>query len=65
VDRQAKRLGGLEVDDELEVGGLLDRQVSRLGALQNLIDKDCGTSGHRTELGHEAGARTSARRTSS
>src|SRR5260370_982275 len=37
-DRQSESLGGLEVDDQLELGGLLDRQVGRLGALENLID---------------------------
>ena len=26
-DRQAERLGGLEVDDQLELGGLLDGEV--------------------------------------
>src|SRR5215813_563219 len=29
-DRQAERLGGLEVDDQLELGGLLDRKVTGL-----------------------------------
>src|SRR5262249_19429249 len=37
-DRQPQRLGRLEVDDELEVGGLLDRQVAGLGALEDLVD---------------------------
>jgi hypothetical protein len=32
-DRQAEGLGGLEVDDQLELRGLLDWQVGRLGAL--------------------------------
>jgi hypothetical protein len=36
-DRQPKRLGGLEIDDELELGRLLDWQVGGLGALQDLI----------------------------
>src|SRR5882724_7809346 len=35
---QPKGLGGLEIDHELELGGLLDGQVSGLGALQNLVD---------------------------
>ena len=34
-DREAERLGGLEVDDQLELGGLLDGQVGGLGALEN------------------------------
>src|SRR5215469_8125116 len=36
-DRQAERLGGLGIDDQLERGGLLDREVPRLGTLQNLV----------------------------
>jgi hypothetical protein len=32
---QAERLGGLEVDDELESGGLHDRKVERLLALED------------------------------
>jgi hypothetical protein len=34
--RQSKRLGGLEVDDELELGRLHDGQVRGLGALEDL-----------------------------
>jgi hypothetical protein len=30
---EAERLGGLEVDDQLELGGLFDRQLGRLLAL--------------------------------
>ena len=33
---EAKRLGGLEVDHQLECGRLLDRQISGLGAVQDL-----------------------------
>src|SRR5216684_2054923 len=29
-DRQAKGFGGLQVDDQLELGGLLNRKISRL-----------------------------------
>src|SRR5262245_66226086 len=32
---QAKRLGGLEVDDQLELGSLIDRQLGRPRALEN------------------------------
>src|SRR2546426_7154605 len=39
-----KRLGGLEVDDQLELRGLLDREVPGLGAPQNLVDIDGPTS---------------------
>jgi hypothetical protein len=34
------RLGGLEIDDELECRRLLDRQVGRLGAVQDLSGVD-------------------------
>ena len=37
-DRQAERLGGLEVDDQVELGRLLDRDVVRLSPAKNLID---------------------------
>jgi hypothetical protein len=38
----AERLGGLEVDHELELGGLLHRQVGRVGPLQDLVHVGCG-----------------------
>ena len=34
-DGEAERLGGLQVDDQLDLGGLLDWQVGRLLALEN------------------------------
>src|SRR5262249_27891412 len=37
-DGEAERLGRLEVDHELELRGLLDGQIGRLRALENLID---------------------------
>src|SRR5438477_7705077 len=37
-DREAKRLGGGEVDDKIEFGWLLDRDAGRLGPAQNLVD---------------------------
>src|SRR6516165_10014114 len=37
-DRQAERLGGFEIDDQLEGGRLLNRKVGRFGALQDLVD---------------------------
>src|SRR5262249_4478143 len=43
-NRQAQRLGGLEVDDELEHGWLLDRQITWSGALEDLIHVDHGLS---------------------
>src|SRR5262249_47726423 len=36
-DREAERLGGLEVDDELELGRLLHRKIGGLGTFQDLI----------------------------
>src|SRR5882724_7106080 len=38
-DRQAERLRRLEIDYELELGGLLDEEVGGLGALENLVHK--------------------------
>src|SRR5262245_16849554 len=39
---EAERIGGLEVDHQFEFGGLLDREVGRIGAVENLagIDAD-------------------------
>ena len=34
-DGDAERLGGREIDDELELGRLHDRQVGGLGAFEN------------------------------
>src|SRR6266567_3186222 len=45
-DRQAQGLGRLEVDHQLELGGLLDGQIGRLGPLQDLVHVDRGTSLH-------------------
>ena len=39
---EAERLGGLEVDDQLDLRGLLDRQVGRLLALENAAGIDAG-----------------------
>ena len=36
-DRQAEGLGGLEVDDQLELRGLLDGKLARLFALQDPV----------------------------
>jgi len=41
-NREAERLRGLEVDDQLELGGLLDGKISRLGALQDPVDVSGG-----------------------
>ena len=37
-DRQAERSGGLEIDDQLVPGSLLDRQVGRFRTLEDLVD---------------------------
>src|SRR5262249_39367385 len=37
-DFQGEHLGGLEVNNQLEFGRLLDRQVGRLCAAQNLVN---------------------------
>src|SRR5271165_6438902 len=37
--RQAKRLGGRQVDHELEPGRLLDRKIGGLCAFENFVDK--------------------------
>jgi hypothetical protein len=36
---QSNLLGGFEIDDQLELRRLLDRQIGRLGALQDFIDE--------------------------
>ena len=36
---EAKHLGSLEVDDQIEFGRLLERYVSRLRSAQNLVDQ--------------------------
>src|SRR5580704_14499229 len=43
-DREAEGLGGLEVDDELELGGLLDGKVAGFRALEDAVDVSCGSS---------------------
>src|SRR4029453_14527303 len=37
-DRQAEGLGGLQVDDGIELRWLLDGQIGRLGSLENAVD---------------------------
>jgi hypothetical protein len=39
-DSETERLGGLEVDDQFDFRRLLDRQITRLLALQNSSDVD-------------------------
>jgi hypothetical protein len=37
-DREAERLGGFEIDDELELGRLLDGEIRRSRTLEDLVD---------------------------
>src|SRR4051812_2624907 len=37
-DREAERIGCFEIENEVELGGLLDQQVLRLCTFQNLIN---------------------------
>src|SRR6266849_417065 len=39
-DGYTERLRGLEVDDQLELGGLFYREIAGLGPLENLVDQD-------------------------
>ena len=43
-DLQTERLGSRKIDDEIELGRLLDRDVGRLRAAQNLIHESCRTA---------------------
>ena len=38
---EVERLSSLEIDDQLELGRLLDRKIGRISTFQNLIDKGC------------------------
>src|SRR4030095_8563052 len=49
-DREAEGLGGLEVDHQLELCRLLDREVAGLGALEDLVSVDGGTPHQITEI---------------
>src|SRR5262249_38942306 len=54
---EAKGLGGLEIDDELEVHRLLDGQISRLGAFQDsvhIVGTTLERIRQRRPVGHEA-----------
>ena len=44
-DRQAERLGGLQINHELGLRRLLDRKLARFGAFQDLVDIRCRTAG--------------------
>jgi hypothetical protein len=40
-DVKTDGIGGLEIDDQIELGWLLDRQFSRICALEDAINKLC------------------------
>src|SRR5713226_249385 len=42
-DRQAEGLGGLEVDDQLELGRLFDGKIAGLGSFEDLVHVGRGT----------------------
>src|SRR3990170_1928946 len=55
-DRQPEGLGGLEVEHQLELGGLLDGEVAGLRALEDLVDVASGAAeqvGHAGPVGHK------------
>jgi hypothetical protein len=39
--RQPERLGGLEIDAQREIGRLLDRQLTHLGASEDAVNVAC------------------------
>src|SRR5262249_27465568 len=54
---QAEGLGGLEVDHQVKLCGLLDRQVSRAGTLEYLATvggRAAGRAGNARSIGDEA-----------
>ena len=56
-DGDAERFGSLEIDDELVLGRLLNRQVARLGAFEDFVDIDGRAAIKVVEVGtvaHEA-----------
>src|SRR6516164_5395483 len=53
-NREAERLGGLEVDEQLEFGWLRDRQVARLLALEDAAGIDAALTIQVREIGSVA-----------
>src|SRR4030095_6503376 len=49
-NRQPERLGGLQIDDQLELGGLLNRKIGGLSALQDLVHVDGSKPPHVLEV---------------
>src|SRR5262245_965660 len=53
---EAERIGGREINEEIEFGRLLDRDVSRLRSAQNLIDQVGSSAPHVSpvrSIGHQ------------
>jgi hypothetical protein len=44
INGEIVRPGGLEVDDEIECGRLLNRKISRLSSLQDAVDIASGAA---------------------
>ena len=58
-DLEAERLGGLEVDNQLELRGLLDWKVAGLGSLENFVHVRGGASANvlnARPIGHKTAA---------
>jgi hypothetical protein len=49
--READRLGGLEIDDQLVFRRLFDGQVGRFGTLEDFVDVNSGASSEVVEVG--------------
>src|SRR6516162_8435782 len=58
-DRQAERLSSLEIDHQLEFCRLLDRQIRRLGAIENFSDVNADLAMDRRKAGAIADQTTS------
>jgi hypothetical protein len=50
-DRQAKRLGGLQIDDQLKSGGLINWNVARFCPVEDLVHVIGETLGEFAEIG--------------
>src|SRR3989442_437360 len=59
-NRQAEGLGGLEVDDQIELRGLFDRKIGGLGTFEDFVQIDRGGPHIAREIwaiGHERSSR--------
>src|SRR5215813_5925566 len=63
-NRQAERLGDLQIDDEIEFNRLLDRQIGRLRSAQNPVNITSGAPELVSKvysIGHQTSASTLSR----